>query len=203
MYPILYPVIKRVVTGVIAAAVGAFIYNKNKKDIDDWARKVTKNRKALLTGPIASGKTTFAQHISEEEIPSGASGAPRQYKVKNAVFDLVTDFSGDKSWLKAKFEEYINTNNYILFFFDINEYISDLEYREDVNARVDLINKKITDLQFVVMIGTHSDKAHGNYQTEVESLFAGKPYQKMLRKLVYVDTRKQECVKIICDKLKS
>lgn len=190
---------------IVFVATGGFLEGirhsyKRRKAIKESNKK--KPIKALLTGPIASGKTTFLQHISEEEIPSGASGAPKQYKVKNEVFDEAKDLPGDEGWLDVKFEKDIKTHDYILFFFDINQYISDLEYREDVEARIDMIYN-IKDLQSVVMIGTHSDLAHGNYQTGIKSLFIDKPYKNILSKLVYVDTRSKECVKTICDKLKS
>lgn len=160
------------------------------------------NKKTLITGPLASGKTTFLQYISKERIPDGASGAPRTYKVKDAIFNKVTDFSGDKAWLTSKFDEYINEHDYILFFFDISEYINDKSYRADVNARVDMIYRKKNSSQTTLMVGTHIDKVNGNYKAEIENLFAGKSYQSMLNKMVYVDTTKKECVKTILDELK-
>ena len=95
--------------------------------------KIFSNKKTLITGPLSSGKTTFLQYISKEKIPDGASGAPRIYKVNDAIFDEVTDFSGADAWLKAKFDEYIKDHDYILFFFDISEYIKDCKYRADAN----------------------------------------------------------------------
>lgn len=165
-------------------------------------KEVFSNKKTLLTGPLASGKTTFLQYISKERIPNGASGAPRKYKVKDAIFDVVTDFSGAEAWLTSKFDEYINEHDYILFFFDISEYINDKSYRADVNARVDMIYRKKNFSQTTLMVGTHIDKVNGNYKAEVENLFAGKSYQSMLNKMVYVDTTKKECVKTILDELK-
>lgn len=196
---------------IVFTAIGHFleaIYIRDKKRREAIKESNKKKPiKALLTGPIASGKTTFLLHISEVPIPIGPSSAPRTYKVKNEVFDEAKDLPGDEGWLEEKFEEDIKTHDYILFFFDINQYISDLEYRDDVNARIDMIYDQIKinikDLQSVVMIGTHSDLAHGNYQTEIKSLFIDKPYKNILSKLVYVDTREKECVKTICDKLKS
>ena len=76
------------------------------------------NKKTLITGPLSSGKTTFLQYISKEKIPDGPSGAPRTYKVENAMFNEVTDFSGADAWLKSKFDEY--TLEYLL----INDILS-------------------------------------------------------------------------------
>lgn len=160
------------------------------------------NKKTLITGPLSSGKTTFLQYISKEKIPDGPSGAPRSYKVENAIFDEVTDFSGAEAWLKSKFNDYIKEHDYILFFFDISEYIKDIKYRADSNARIDMIHRNSTSSQTVLIVGTHVDKLHGNYQAEIENLFAGKPYQSVLNRVVYIDTTKKECVETILNELK-
>ncbi len=159
-------------------------------------------KKTLITGPISSGKTTFVQHISKDEIPDGPSGAPRSYKVEDAMLDEVTDFSGDTSWLKSKFNEYIKAHDYILFFFDTSEYIKDELYRADANARIDMIHRNVNSSQKVLIVGTHIDKLSGNYKADIERLFAGKSYQSVLDHIVYVDTTKKECVETIHDELK-
>ena len=160
------------------------------------------NKKTLITGPLSSGKTTFLKHISKEKIPDGPSGAPRKYKVKNGMFDEVTDFSGAEAWLKSKFNDYIKEHDYILFFFDISEYIKDIKYRADSNTRIDMIHRNSTSYQKVLIVGTHVDKLRGNYQAEIENLFAGKPYQSVLNRVVYIDTTKKECVETILNELK-
>jgi dephospho-CoA kinase len=160
------------------------------------------NKKTLFTGPLSSGKTTFLRYIAKEKIPDEASGAPKRYKVKNAMFDEVTDFSGAEAWLKSKFNDYIKEHDYILFFFDISEYIKDTKYRADSNARIDMIHRNSTSSQKVLIVGTHVDKLHGNYQAEIEKFFAGKPYQSVLNRVVYIDTTKKECVETVLNELK-
>lgn len=160
------------------------------------------NKKTLITGPLSSGKTTFLQYISKDKIPDGPSGIPRSYKVKNAMFDEVTDFGGAEAWLKAKFNDYIKEHDYILFFFDISEYIKDPKYRADSNARIDFIYRNAKSSQKVLMVATHIDKCSGNYKAETETLFAGKPYQSLLNRIVYVDTTKKKCVETILNELK-
>lgn len=159
------------------------------------------NKKSLITGPVASGKTTFLRYVSKEKIPEGPSGAPKSYKVKNAIFDVVTDFSGDTGWL-SDFNERIKEHDYILFFFDVSEYLTDLKYREDCNARIDKIHGVVKPSQKVLMVGTHIDMVSGNYRADIENMFAGKSYQSILSRIVYIDTRKKECVKTILDELK-
>ena len=157
---------------------------------------------ALVTGPQSSGKTTFLRNISKEIIPEGPSGAPRRYKVKGAIFDEATDFSGAEAWLNGKFDEYIKDHDYILFFFDVSEFLKDSKYREDCYARVDMIHGVVKPSQKALMVGTHIDLVSGNYRADVERLFAGKPYQSILSRIVYIDTRKRECVRTIFNELK-
>ena len=175
--------------GLIGAAIGTLI-------------EYLRNKKSLLTGPLSSGKTTFLQYISKEIIPDGPSGAPRRYKVKDAIFDEVTDLSGAEAWLKGKFDEYIKKQDYILFFFDVSEYLKDSNYRDDTNSRIDFIHRNATDAQTVLMVGTHIDLVSGNYRAGVESLFADKPYQSLLKRIVYIDTTKKKCVRTILEELK-
>lgn len=189
------------ITIVVCALIGAVAGGLGIVVIE-WFEKVFSNKKTLLTGPLASGKTTFLQHISKEKINNGPSGSPRRYKVENAMFDEVTDFSGAEAWLKARFNDYIKEHDYILFFFDISEYIKDPMYRADSNARIDMIYRNATSSQKVLMVATHIDKQPGNYKAETETLFAGKPYQSVLNRIVYVDTNKMECVETILNELK-
>ena len=161
-----------------------------------------RNKKSLLTGPLSSGKTTFLQYISKEIIPDGPSGAPRRYKVKDAIFDEVTDLSGAEAWLNGKFDEYIKDHDYILFFFDVSEFLKDSKYREDCYARIDKIHGVVNPSQKVLMVGTHIDLVSGNYRADVERLFAGKPYQSILSRIVYIDTTKKKCVRTILEELK-
>jgi len=186
-----------IIGGIIGGALGGALGGL----IDD----MLSHKKSLITGPLSSGKTTFLQYISEEIIPDGPSGAPKSYKVKkaeDAIFDEVTDFSGAEAWLNAKFDEYIKKHNYILFFFDVSEYLTDLKYREDCNARIDMIHRNSSTSQKVLVVGTHIDLVTANYRADLENLFAGKTYQRLLSRIVYIDTRKKECVKTILNELK-
>lgn len=185
----MWPIIPIILWALAGGAAGALV------------KEFLSNNKTLITGPLSSGKTTFLQYIAKEKIPDGPSGAPRKYEVENAMFDEVTDFSGAEAWLKSKFNDYIKEHDNILFFFDISEYLKDAEYRKDSNARIDMIHRNSTSSQKVLIVGTHVDKLHGNYQAEIEKFFAGKPYQSVLNRVVYIDTTKKECVETIINEL--
>lgn len=183
-----------IIGGIIGGALGGALGGL----IDD----MLSHKKSLLTGPLSSGKTTFLQYLSKEIIPDGPSGAPRRYKVKDAIFDEVTDLSGAEAWLNGKFDEYIKDHDYILFFFDVSEFLKDSKYREDCYARIDMIHGVAKPSQKVLMVGTHIDLVSGNYRADVERLFAGKPYQSILSRIVYIDTTKKKCVRTILEELK-
>lgn len=188
MWPFAFPLWLILFGGAGFAGVAAALYD------------IFKDKKTLLTGPIASGKTTFLRHLSDK-VQAGASGAPKQYKLKDAVLDEVTDFSGAEEYLIGKFDKYIKEHDYILLFFDVAYFLKDQEYREDVLGRADMINKNISYPSNVVLIGTHIDQVSGNYNKEVELYFASKPFERLLKKIVYVNTTDKECVKKIGDVL--
>ncbi len=163
-------------------------------------RKFFSGKKTLLTGPQASGKTTFLQYIAKEKIPSGPSGAPRSYKIKDALFDIVTDFSGADAWLNGRFDKYIKEHDYIMFFFDVSVFLEDYVYRLNTSARLDKIFE-FANQKKVLLVATHIDKVRGNYIYEVEKYFSGKSYQDFINRIVYIDTTDKNCVKIVKEKL--
>lgn len=192
MFPVVYVLFYALAGGVGGLLTAAVI---------EMFMKRFSHKKTLLTGPISSGKTTFLQYISKDDITNGATGAPRTYKVKDAQFDEVTDLGGAEIWLN-NFDARMKDYNYILFFFDVTKYVEDSDYRNVANARIDFIYKRKTDSQTMLMIGTHIDKAVGNFKADVEHLLAGKPYQNVLNRIVYVDTTRENCVKTILEGLR-
>lgn len=161
------------------------------------------DKKTLLTGPLGSGKTTFLRHLTKEYIPDGPSGAPKTYKIKRAVFDEITDFSGDEAWL-SDFDTRIEQSDFVLFFFDVSQFLNNEKYQEDVYARVYKINEyvKNRDKKKVLIIATHVDKVCGNYTNDVLKKFANKPYKSIISNIVFVDTTKKDSVETIGNALK-
>lgn len=195
MFPII-PIIIEVVAYGIGGAIFGYL-------VGSLLEKIFSHKKTLLTGPSASGKTTFLRYLSKEEIPEDQSGSPKHYEVKDASFDVVTDFGGADVWLEQKFDEYIKDNDIILFFFSVYLFINDVAYRNNCFARIDFINnvietEKSSNSNYrkqVLMVGTYIDKVPGFKRSQVESLFAGKPYAGFLQRSVYINTtNKEECL---------
>lgn len=198
--PIIYVVACVIVGGTIGAIIGSLLDN------------IFSHKMTMLTGPLASGKTTFLRYLSEEEIPEGPSNAPKRYKVKDAFFDVVTDIGGADVWLYQNFDVFIKEHDYILFFFSVYEFINDIAYRYNCFARLDFINNVLEkerlsgseEQKKVLLVGTYIDKVPGFNRSQVESHFAGKPYAGLLQRSVYIDTtNKEECLREINNALEN
>lgn len=167
--------------------------------------KVFASKKTVLFGPTSSGKTTFLRYISKDEIEEGQSKAPKPYKVRNAIFDYVTDFGGGDEWLvNGQFEEFIKEHDILLFFYSVDKFINNIDYRnKECFPRIDFINE-VTNMgeQKVLMVGTFIDKVPGFEKTQVEKLFAEKGYAGLLKHSVYINTTQKECLKAIMNALK-
>lgn len=158
------------------------------------------NKSILLTGPKSSGKTTFLRHFID--IKEGATSSHQEYVVNGTHFKKAKDMAGDSAWLNEKFDKEIKGYDYVLLFFDVSEYVKDEEYRDDSNARIQMIHNicKNTN-QKLLLVGTHIDFGK-NYRCEVIDIITKKPYRDVIDSLVFVDTRKKsDCIEKILDKL--
>lgn len=201
--------INPIITYVVACAiVGGSLRRLIRSLLDNnFSHKMT-----MLTGPLASGKTTFLRYLSEDEIPEGPSNAPKRYIVKDAFFDVVTDIGGADVWLYQKFDVFIKEHDYILFFFSVYEFINDIAYRHNCFARLDFINNVLEkerlsgseEQKIVLLVGTYIDKVPGFNRSQVESHFAGKPFSGFLQRSVYINTNnKEECLREINNALEN
>lgn len=203
MFPIIPIILDVVACAIIGGTIGGFIGSLLFK---------FSHKKIMLTGPHASGKTTFLRYFTNEEIPEGPSPAPKRYKVKNAFFDVITDIGGADVWLYQKFDVFIKEHDYILFFFSVYEFINDIAYRNDCFARIDFINNVLEkerlssseEQKKVLLVGTFIDKVPGFNRFQVESHFARKPYVGLLQRSVYINTtNKEECLREINNALEN
>lgn len=166
------------------------------------------SKKTLITGPQGSGKTTFLRHIArkKQDISEGPSGAPRDYSVDvdGALFHMVTDFSGADVWLENSFDVYMKDKDFVLFFFDVNACLSDVDYQRNVSARLDSIHKYRTNSQKVLLVGSHVDVALSpDYNVVIPQLFADKSYRNLFENIVYIDATEKNCIKKIVNGLKN
>lgn len=150
-----------------------------------------------------------------KKIKEGATLHPQTYKVGDATFDEVTDMSGDSVFLKERFDKDIKNNDYILFFFNVNDYLTNNSYKKDVDARIDFIHQHFEfyttyypsisiRTKKVLLVGTHIDDAKNKmYEVEIAKSVAGKPYAKLFEHIVYINMLEEGSYKRITDKLKT
>ena len=161
-----------------------------------------KNKSILLTGPKSSGKTTFLRHF-KKDIIEGATSAHQEYVVNDTHFKKVKDMAGDSAWLYERFDREIEGYDYSLLFFNVSEYVKDEDYRDDSNARIQMIHNicKKTN-QKLLLVGTHIDFGEC-YRCKVIDIITQKPYREVINNLVFIDTRRDADVKTkVLDKLK-
>lgn len=117
-----------------------------------------------VLGMEGSGKTTFLNKVRN------ISGIPTptvsEKKHENFLFKLPNgrevkieksiDTPGHNSYLHY-YDSAIENKKVIFYFFNINDYLIDLQYRRECNSRLDFINGKIMDKKIVV-VATHADK---------------------------------------------
>lgn len=138
-----------------------FAFKKLRKN----TRETLAGKKVMLFGPPMSGKTTFLNwlvkdELMEEYIATG-SGEFKEVldKDKETTYTLC-DMGGGPGFLTGGvMEKRYMENDIILMFFNYAKYISDNEYKADVEARFDALYgfyKKVS--KQVLLIGSHSDQ---------------------------------------------
>lgn len=163
-----------------------------------------KDKKVLFLGPSMSGKTTLMgmlmkldfdpdfnpeiKLLDENRVYSGTGqDDTTTYTNKKYNYQL-TDMGGSPARLvNGKFESLLKTNDVIVFLFDCANYLDNLEYEEDVNARLDFIwnMNDILKGKTLLFVGSHSDKLTIKKEEAVNQIrnsVNGKGYGNLLNK---------------------
>lgn len=121
-----------------------------------------KVKKLGIIGMKSSGKTTFLNNLrgikTVPKTTSNESYDSFEFKLsnkKNIHIVKGNDIGGGKSY-QAKYREIIKNNDVILYFFNVCEYLTNLEYKRDCNQRLDHINVDIENKK-IAIIASHSD----------------------------------------------
>ena len=190
----------------LAAIIGTLIRFKiNRKK----TRQTLAGKKVMLFGPPESGKTTFFNWLIKdqptEEYHQSGSGDYDEItdKEKQTIYTFC-DMGGAPGLLTGGVMEqkYIE-NDIILMFFDYARYISDNNYKVDVEARFDalaFLHKQ--NQKPVLLIGSHWDELNDSQQQNVKSsgvvslVDSSKEYYRFLGglKLILANLKKKEGV---------
>ncbi len=122
-----------------------------------------KINKLGILGMKLSGKTTMLYKLQGiEKIPQSTNVEKYErfeFKIKDdkkIIIEKGKDIGGTKNFMQ-EYRDIISNNEIIFFFFDVNKYLIELDYRRDCNSRLDFIYPSISGKK-VVIVATHADK---------------------------------------------
>lgn len=167
-------VVGAVVAGAAGGVLGATLLNN--KD------KIT----ICLLGMKGSGKTTFLNNL--REINSKLGTENKKYdsfslKLKNGKTITINkgeDIGGGKNFM-TDYKSLIKESDVVFYFFQINKYIEDIDYKRECNSRLSFIKDDIEGKK-IILIASHSDHSNLskiNLFDEIENLVKGKNYSNL------------------------
>ena len=141
--------------------------------------KFTKNMKLAVLGPEQSGKTSFKNFLKE-----GKPGNPKQTTYVNEIEECkvtdseghtitirVKDISGQAAFVAIDYKERVTDYDFILFFFNSKDFMTDEVYSTDVVDRIGAMAHYINSTKdsynkSVYIVPTFKDEAEANGITD-------------------------------------
>jgi len=157
----------------------------------------TSGKTLAIIGMQMAGKTTMWNMLrngysDKNYSPTGKEqvgefvlkNGDRQIKIKKSL-----DVGGGDEYLKLYWNQLIKENEIIIFIFNIQKYLNDLEYQRQTNARLDFICEKASEsnreMKNMVMIASHIDLFPSGEQKDADQkvlrAMTGKSYEKMFK----------------------
>lgn len=176
------------VAGVVGGVVGGLW-----DDESSAAGNNTKKNLGIL-GMVSSGKTTLLHKLGGVKKVERNSHAEEYeeftYNLKSGKSIVIAkgkDFGGSKSYV-AEYRSIISRSDVVFYFFNVNLYVEDLEYRRECNSRLsfifpNLLNKK------TVLIATHADQSASSKSQLRESILKltiDKNYSKLFNENFFI-----------------
>ena len=202
---------------LIGAAIGTAAIIIAAASEDTNTEKVKGTSLGILGMPGA-GKTLFLRNLqgrpyTKYEQTSGAEDyEPFDFchKGKTIRIQKGKDIGGNVENIKQYYDDFLNTKDICIFIFDLNKYIDQTNYRNEVNSRLDFINRHLLildkSLDKWAVIGTHVDQAKiekgKSIIDVVQGYVQGKPYARLFNTNFFARniTNKSD-MDIIIDKL--
>jgi ethanolamine utilization protein EutP (predicted NTPase) len=196
--------------GTTAAVVGAVVAGAAGGSIINFFINDDKVNKLGIIGMKSSGKTTLLNNlrgiVSIPKTTFRESYDSFEFKLSNKkTIHIVkgNDISGSKNYL-TEYREIIKNNDVILYFFNVCEYLTNLEYKRDCNSRLDHINVDIENKK-IAIIASHSDLSQHSKNiltAEVLSQVGDKKYSKLFNNGFFVVNLKDDKeIKELIDKI--
>lgn len=193
--------------GTTAAVVGAVVAGAAGGGIVSYFTGENIDCKLGMIGMKSSGKSTLLKNlggVKEVKIDSFKdiyeSFVYTISSDKKIFIEKGTDIGGNKPFM-ANYEHIINNNNVIFYFFNINRYLTETEYKRECNSRLAFIFSRITNKKFALIAShsDHSDLEKNKLEEEVLNQVSGKEYSNLFNDNLYVVnlTDKNEFKKLI------
>lgn len=132
-----------------------------------------KGNSIAILGPQGCGKTSLyriLQNRRYDRVKDGGTSVEEYNSFKSNIVNKNVhieggkDIGGSRDYVPTYYKQMINEKDIIIFLFDINEYLSDVDYANDVHDRLDFIWPKLKakygsdDVKSkYALIGTHYD----------------------------------------------
>lgn len=195
--------------GTTAAVVGAVVAGAAGGGIVNYFTGENIDCKLGMIGMKSSGKSTLLKNlggIKEVKINT------QKDKYKSFVYTLSSDkkifidkgndIGGNVNFM-IEYEQIIEDNSVIFYLFNINRYLTEIEYKRQCNMRLAYIYPRIKDKKFA-LIASHSDHSKlikNELEEEVLNQVRGKEYSKLFNNLYVVNLIDKSEFKILIEKI--
>lgn len=154
--------------------------------------KKTEGKSLGILGMPGAGKTLFLRNLQGKpytryEQTTGAedyNSFTFMHQGRAISICKGKDIGGNAENIKVYYEDFLKNQDICLFIFDVKKYIEQEKYRNDVNARLDFINRHIKDMKYWAVIGTHVDQVKIEQGKSIIDIVQGhmknKPYSRLL-----------------------
>lgn len=187
-------------------AIGGLLIFGNSKSVH--------GKHLAVLGMKGAGKTRlycFMRNIKYKEEATGKNEYPSFDYTKSdgtkVRIEKGYDIGGGEDFIRDNYEKMMKDSDIVIFVFDISKYFSDTEeYQRQTNSRFDFINKKISENENKVIIGSHLDQLKSEKRETIKDRFLknikDKPYSGMFTVNFFLaDITNNEQIKGIIDKI--
>lgn len=137
--------------------------------------KDNKVNKLGVIGMQASGKTTFLNNLRGLKAVLNPTSRENfesfKFELSNGktiYIDKGNDIGGAKNYM-FEYRQIIKKNNIVLYFFNVSEYLTNIDYKRECNSRLDHININIENKK-IAIIASHSDLSQHSKNILIEEI---------------------------------
>jgi GTPase SAR1 family protein len=193
--------------GTTAAVVGAVVAGAAGGGIVSYFTGENIDCKLGMIGMKSSGKSTLLKNLGGvKEVKKDTLKEKYDSFVytlssdKKIFIDKGKDIGGNVNFM-VDYKQIIEENSVVFYFFNINKYLTEIDYKRQCNMRLAFIYSSIKDKKFA-LIASHSDHSQllkNELEEKVLDEVKGKDYSKLFNDNLYIVnlTDKSEFKKLI------